>query len=167
MSARMLTYRQAFNKGLRLEMRNDQRVVVMGEDVCRGATVSHLEAEAKDVWADSSLYSGLAGEFGRKRLWDTAISESAFMRAAAGAAMRGLRPIADLLFVDFFGVCFDQIYNQAAKLRFLTGGSLHVPMVVHAMIGAGWRLSAQHSHCHYSVFTHMPGLKTVVPATPL
>jgi pyruvate dehydrogenase E1 component beta subunit len=109
---------------------------------------------------------GLAKEFGRSRVLDTPISESAFIGAAVGAAATGLRPIAELMFVDFFGVCMDQIFNQGAKLRYMFGGKAKVPMVIRTMIGAGFRAAGQHSGCYYSVFTHMPGLKTVVPSTP-
>jgi len=109
---------------------------------------------------------GLAKEFGRSRVLDTPISESAFIGAAVAAAATGLRPIAELMFVDFFGVCMDQIFNQGAKLRYMFGGKAKVPMVIRTMIGAGFRAAGQHSGSHYSVFTHMPGLKTVVPSTP-
>jgi pyruvate dehydrogenase E1 component beta subunit len=105
-------------------------------------------------------------EFGRGRVRDTPISESSFIGAAVGAASTGLRPIAELMFVDFFGVCMDQVYNQAGKLRYMFGGKAKVPIVIETLIGAGFRAAAQHSQCLYSVFTHMPGLKTVVPSTP-
>ena len=110
--------------------------------------------------------TGLAPEFGRNRVLDTPISESAFIGAAVGAASTGLRPIAELMFVDFFGVCFDQIFNQGAKLRYMFGGKAKVPMVIRSTIGAGVRAAAQHSECLYSIFAHIPGLKAVVPSTP-
>jgi pyruvate dehydrogenase E1 component beta subunit len=110
--------------------------------------------------------AGLAPEFGRKRVLDTPISESAFIGAAVGAASTGLRPIAELMFVDFLGVCFDQIFNQGAKLRYMFGGKAQVPMVIRSTIGAGLRAASQHSECLYSIFAHIPGLKTVVPSTP-
>jgi pyruvate dehydrogenase E1 component beta subunit len=139
----------------------------MGEDVVGGATVPHLEATGEDAWGGPlGVTMGLAKEFGKKRVLDTPISESAFIGAAVGAAATGLRPIAELMFVDFFGVCMDQIYNQGAKLRYMFGGKAQIPMVIRTMIGSGLRAAAQHSGCHYSVFTHMPGLKTVVPSTP-
>ena len=97
---------------------------------------------------------------------DTPISESAFIGAAAGAAASGLRPVAELMFVDFIGVCLDQIFNQAAKFRYMFGGKAVTPMVMRTMFGAGIRAAAQHSQALYSVFTHMPGLKVVVPSTP-
>jgi len=109
---------------------------------------------------------GLVQEFGRERILDTPISESAIVGSAMTAAATGLRPIAELMFVDFLGVCMDQIFNQGAKLRYMFGGKARVPVVIRTMIGAGARAAGQHSGCHYSVFTHMPGLKTVVPSTP-
>jgi len=100
------------------------------------------------------------------RVLDTPISESAFIGAAIGAATAGMRPVAELMFVDFMGVCFDQIFNQAAKFRYMFGGKAVTPVVVRTMYGAGLRAAAQHSQCLYSLFTHIPGLKVVVPATP-
>ncbi len=97
---------------------------------------------------------------------DTPISESAFIGAAAGAACSGLRPVAELMFVDFFGVCMDQIYNQAAKFRYMFGGKAKTPMVIRTMYGAGIRAASQHSQSLYPIFTHVPGLKVVIPSNP-
>ena len=97
---------------------------------------------------------------------DTPISESAFIGAAIGAATAGLRPVVELMFVDFMGVCFDQIFNQAAKFRYMFGGKAVTPLVVRTMYGAGFRAAAQHSQCLYPMFTHIPGLKCVMPSTP-
>lgn len=167
MTTRTLTFREAVNEAIRLGMRRDPTVILMGEDVVGGATVPHLEATGEDAWGGPlGVTTGLAKEFGRERVLDTPISESAFIGAAVGAAATGLRPIAELMFVDFFGVCMDQIYNQGAKLRYMFGGKVQVPMVIRTMIGAGVRAAGQHSGSHYSIFTHMPGLKTVVPSTP-
>ena len=167
MTRRTLTFREAINEAIRLEMRRDPTVILMGEDVAGGATVPHIEAAGEDAWGGPmGVTKGLVKEFGRKRVLDTPISESAFIGAAVGAAATGLRPIAEMMFVDFFGVCMDQIYNQGAKMRYMFGGKAQVPMVILSMIGAGLRAAAQHSGCHYSVFAHMPGLKTVVPSTP-
>jgi pyruvate/2-oxoglutarate/acetoin dehydrogenase E1 component len=167
MTPRMLTFREAVNEAIRLEMRRDPTVILMGEDVAGGATVPHLEATGEDAWGGPlGVTTGLAKEFGRKRVLDTPISESGFIGAAVGAAATGLRPVAELMFVDFFGVCMDQIYNEGAKLRYMFGGKAQIPMVIRTMIGAGFRAAGQHSGCHYSVFTHMPGLKTVIPSTP-
>lgn len=167
MTTRTLTFSEAINEAMRLEMRRDPTVILMGEDVAGGATIPHIEGKGEEAWGGVlGVTRGLAKEFGRDRVRDTPISESAFIGAAVAAAATGLRPIAELMFVDFFGVCMDQIFNQGAKLRYMFGGKAQVPMVVRTMIGAGFRAAGQHSGCHYSVFTHMPGLKTVVPATP-
>src|SRR5213080_144249 len=162
---RQLTYAQAINEAMRLEMRRDPRVILMGEDVAGGAGVDTFDSE--DAWGGVlGVTKGLVQEFGRNRVLDTPITEAGYGGASVGAAATGLRPIAELMFVDFFGVCFDQIYNQGAKLRYMFGGKAKVPMVIRTMIGAGFRAAGQHSGCHYSVFTHMPGLKCVVPSTP-
>ncbi len=167
MATRTITFREAVNEAMRLEMRRDPTVVLFGEDVAGGATLPHMEGENKEAWGGVlGVTKGLAPEFGRNRVLDTPISESAFIGAAIGAASTGLRPIAELMFVDFFGVCFDQIFNQGAKLRYMFGGKARVPVVIRTMIGAGFRAAAQHSECLYSIFTHIPGLKSVVPSTP-
>jgi acetoin:2,6-dichlorophenolindophenol oxidoreductase subunit beta len=166
MTGRTLTFREAFNEAIRLEMRRDPLVIMIGEDIAGGAA-THLEEKGEEAWGgDLGLTKGLVQEFGRERIRDTPISESAIMGAAVGAASTGLRPIAELMFVDFFGVCMDQIYNQGAKLRYMFGGKAKVPMVIETLFGAGFRAAGQHSQCLYSVFTHMPGLKVVVPSTP-
>ena len=165
--ARTITFREAVIEAMRLEMRRDPTVILMGEDVAGGATLAHMEGENKEAWGGVlGASKGLASEFGWDRVRDTPISESAFIGAAVGAASTGLRPIAELMFVDFLGVCFDQIFNQGAKLRYMFGGKAQVPMVIRTTIGAGFRAAAQHSECLYSIFTHIPGLKTVVPSTP-
>ena len=167
MATRKITFREAINEAMRLEMRRDPAVILFGEDVAGGATLPHMEGENKEAWGGvMGVSTGLAPEFGRNRVLDTPISESAFIGAAVGAASTGLRPIAELMFVDFLGVCFDQIFNQGAKLRYMFGGKAQVPMVIRSTIGAGFRAAAQHSECLYSIFTHIPGLKTVVPSTP-
>ena len=167
MATRKITFREAINEAMRLEMRSDPTVILLGEDVAGGATLPHMEGENKEAWGGvMGVSTGLAPEFGRNRVLDTPISESAFIGAAVGAASTGLRPIAELMFVDFLGVCFDQIFNQGAKLRYMFGGKAEVPMVIRSTIGAGFRAAAQHSECLYSIFTHIPGLKTVVPCTP-
>ncbi len=165
MAGRMITFREALNEAMRLEMRRDPRVILMGEDVAGGARLPHIEGEGKEAWGGVlGVTHGLVQEFGRERVLDTPISESAFIGTAISAASTGLRPIVELMFVDFFGVCMDQIFNQGAKLRYMFGGKAKVPVVVRTMIGAGLRAAGQHSGSHYSVFTHMPGLKTVVPS---
>jgi pyruvate dehydrogenase E1 component beta subunit len=97
---------------------------------------------------------------------DTPLSESAYIGAAIGAATCGLRPVAELMFIDFMGVCFDQIFNQAAKFRYMFGGKAVTPLVVRTMYGAGFRAASQHSQCLYPIFTHIPGLKVVLPSNP-
>jgi len=140
MATRTITFRDAVNEAMRLEMRRDPTVILFGEDVAGGATLPHMEGENKEAWGGVlGVTKGLASEFGRNRVLDTPISESAFIGAAVGAASTGLRPVAELMFVDFMGVCFDQIFNQGAKLRYMFGGKAQVPMVVRTMIGAGFR----------------------------
>jgi pyruvate dehydrogenase E1 component beta subunit len=166
MTERTITFREAINEALRQEMRRDETVVIMGEDVAGGATLEHVEGKGEEAWGGVlGVTTGLSQEFGRHRVLDTPISESAFIGATVAAAATGLRPIAELMFVDFFGVCMDQIFNQGAKLRYMFGEA-QVPMVIRTMIGAGFGAAGQHSGCHYSVFTHMPGMKTVVPSCP-
>ena len=167
MTERRKTFREAINEALRLEMRRDPTVILFGEDVAGGATLPHLEGENKEAWGGVlGVTTGLAPEFGRNRVLDTPISESAIIGTAVGAASTGLRPIAEMMFIDFLGVCFDQIYNQGAKMRYIFGGKAQVPMVIRSMIGAGTGAAGQHSGSHYSMFAHVPGLKTVVPSTP-
>jgi acetoin:2,6-dichlorophenolindophenol oxidoreductase subunit beta len=162
---RQLTYAQAINEAIRLEMRRDPRVILMGEDVAGGANIDHLQDD--EAWGGVlGVTKGLVQEFGRDRILDTPITEAGFIGAAVGAAATGMRPIAELMFVDFFGVCWDQIFDQGAKLRYMFGGKANCPLVIRTMIGAGMGAAGQHSGCHYSVFTHMPGIKTVVPSTP-
>lgn len=157
------SFRQAVNEALRQEMRRDPRVILMGEDVAGGAGAPGED----DAWGGPlGVTKGLVGEFGRDRVLDTPLTESAFIGAAAGAAATGLRPVAELMFVDFMGVCFDQIFNQAAKFRYMFGGKATTPMVVRTMYGAGFRAASQHSQCLYPIFTHIPGLKVVVPSSP-
>ena len=160
--ARKISMKQALNEALDQEMARDPRVIVMGEDIVGGMGA----AGEQDAWGGvlgvtKGLYHRFPG-----RVLDTPISESAFIGAAIGAATAGLRPVAELMFVDFMGVCFDQIYNQAAKFRYMFGGKAVTPVVIRTMYGAGLRAAAQHSQCLYPLFTHIPGLKVVLPATP-
>ncbi len=157
------SYRQAISEALFHEMRRDQQVIIMGEDIAGGAGTPGEE----DAWGGPlGVTAGLVGEFGRSRVLDTPLSESAFIGAAAGAALTGMRPIAELMFVDFLGVCFDMIYNQAAKFRYMFGGTATTPLVIRTTIGAGMRVGAQHSQTLYSLFASVPGLKCVVPSSP-
>jgi acetoin:2,6-dichlorophenolindophenol oxidoreductase subunit beta len=157
------SFREAINEALRLEMRRDQRVIIMGEDVAGGMG----GAGEQDAWGGVlGVTKGLISEFGPERVRDTPISESAFIGAAVGAAATGLRPVAELMFIDFVGVCLDQILNQAAKLRYMFGGKATVPLVIRTMYGAGLRAASQHSQSLYPIFTHIPGLKVVIPSSP-
>jgi len=157
------SYRQAINEAIAQEMRRDPTVIVMGEDNAGGIGAPGED----DAWGGVlGVTKGLMPEFGRERVLDTPISESAFIGAAAGAAATGLRPVAELMFVDFMGVCFDQIFNQAGKFRYMFGGKAVTPLVVRTMYGAGFRAASQHSQCLYPIFTHTPGLKVVLPSSP-
>ncbi len=157
------SYRQAINEAIAQEMRRDPTVIVMGEDNAGGMGAPGED----DAWGGAlNVTKGLMPEFGRQRVLDTPISESAFIGAAAGAAVTGLRPVVELMFVDFMGVCFDQIFNQAGKFRYMFGGKVVTPLVVRTMYGAGFRAASQHSQCLYPIFTHTPGLKVVLPSSP-
>lgn len=158
------SFREAINEALHHEMERDPTVIVLGEDIVGGHGGS-----AKKPGSSGGMMgvtTGLFQRFGEKRVIDTPISESAIMGAAAGAALTGLRPVAEMMFVDFFGVCFDQIYNQAAKFRYMFGGNARTPMVIRAMTGAGLVCAAQHSQALWPIFTHVPGLKVVLPSCP-
>src|SRR6476620_10890546 len=160
--ARMISFKQAINEALDLEMRRDPSVIVLGEDIVGGAGAPGEE----DAWGGVlGVTKGLHAKH-RGRLLDTPLSESAYIGAAIGAAACGLRPVAELMFIDFMGVCFDQIYNQAAKFRYMFGGKAETPVVIRAMVGAGFRAAAQHSQMLTSLFTHIPGSKVVCPSTP-
>ena len=160
--ARKITFQQAINEALDQEMARDEDVVIMGEDVVGGAGT---EGEM-DAWGGVlGVTKGLWGKYG-DRIMDTPISESGFVGAAVGAATAGLRPVCELMFIDFMGVCFDQIYNQAAKFRYMFGGKAETPVVIRTMVGAGFRAAAQHSQCLYPMFTAVPGLKVVIPSNP-
>jgi len=147
---RTLTMAQAISEGIAQEMTRDSNVFVMGEDV--GSYGGIFGATG-----------GLLDKFGKDRIMDTPISETAFIGAATGAAA-GLRPIVELMFVDFFGVCMDQIYNHLAKNTYMSGGHVSLPVVITTAIGGGYGDAAQHSQCLYAIFAHMPGIKVVVPS---
>jgi pyruvate dehydrogenase E1 component beta subunit len=164
-ATRTMTYQQAINEALQIAMREDPTVILLGEDIAGGAMVDHLVND--DAWGGPmGVTKGLVQEFGRNRVLDTPITEAGFIGAAVGAAATGLRPVAELMFVDFFGCCMDQIFDQGAKLRYMFGGKAKCPVTIRTQIGAGVSAAGQHSGCHYSVFAHMPGIKCVVPSTP-
>ena len=148
-----LTYAQALNEALREEMQADERVFLMGEDIGHHGGIFRV---TKDLYH----------EFGAERVRDTPISESAFVGLGIGAAMVGMRPVVELLFMDFALVAADQIVNQAAKLRYMAGGTVSVPIVIRAQQGGGRGNGAQHSQSFESWFAQVPGLITVAPSTP-
>ena len=160
--ARNITMKQAINEALDQEMTRDPTVIVMGEDIVGGAGGDG----ERDAWGGVlGVTKGLYAKHG-DRLLDTPLSESAYIGAAIGAATCGLRPVAELMFIDFMGVCFDQIFNQAAKFKYMFGGKAQTPVVIRTMVGAGFRAAAQHSQMLTPIFTHIPGLKVVCPSTP-
>ena len=162
MATRTISYRDAVNEALAQEMERDSSVIIMGEDVAGGAGGQGED----DAWGGVlGVTKGLYGKF-PGRVLDTPITESGYIGAAVGAATRGLRPVAELMFIDFAGVCLDQIMNQAAKFRYMFGGKAVTPVTIRAMYGAGLRAAAQHSQALYPLFTHLPGLKVVVPSSP-
>jgi pyruvate/2-oxoglutarate/acetoin dehydrogenase E1 component len=178
-AVRELTFGQAINEAIRQEMRRDPTVIIMGEDIVGAAGRAHLGFV--DAWGGPLRPTrGLFTEFGPERVLDTPISEMGFMGAAVGAAMTGLRPIVEIMFVDLIGCCYDQIMNQAAKMHYMMGGQIQIPLVIRIPYGTyggpygmhGKRLTygggaaAQHSQTLYSVLAHIPGLKVVVPSTP-
>jgi pyruvate dehydrogenase E1 component beta subunit len=157
-----ISMRDAINQALHQEMARDPRVIVLGEDVSGGAGGTSGEREASG--GIFGVTKGLLPAFGAERVIDTPISESAIVGAAAGAALAGLRPVAELMFADFVGVCMDQIYNQIAKFRYMFGGKTTCPVVIRMAMGAGMNMGAQHSQSIYAFLTAVPGLKVVVPS---
>jgi pyruvate dehydrogenase E1 component beta subunit len=150
---RLLTTSKAISEAIAQEIERDERVFVMGEDIgVYGGIFGATE--------------GLLAKYGPERIMDTPISETGFIGAAVGAAVSGMRPIAELMFVDFFGVCMDQIYNHMAKIHYESGGNVKVPVVLTTAIGGGYSDGAQHSQTLYGMFAHLPGMKIVIPSTP-
>ncbi len=147
------TYREAVIEAMAEEMRRDDRVVLIGEDVGR-------------FGGAMGASKGLFDEFGPERVIDTPISEAAIVGSALGMALTGQRPVAEVMFIDFVGVCMDQIANQVAKVRYMLGGQVKVPLVIRTQGGAGKGYAAQHSQSLEAWFTHIPGLKVVMPSKP-
>jgi pyruvate dehydrogenase E1 component beta subunit len=146
-------------------MERDPTVIIMGEEIAGGAGREDLGIV--DAWGGPFKTTvGLIQQFGAERVRDTPLSEAGFVGTAIGAASTGLRPIAELMFVDFIGVCLDQILNNAAKMRYMYGGQVKVPFTLLTRIGAGTGSAAQHSESFYSIFSHIPGIKGVVPCDP-
>jgi acetoin:2,6-dichlorophenolindophenol oxidoreductase subunit beta len=152
-AVRRLSTARAMVEGIAQEMERDQGVVVLGEDV----------AKYGGIFGSTT---GLLDRFGPRRVIDTPISETAFIGLGTGAAVEGMRPIVELMFVDFFGVAMDQIYNHMAKIHFESGGNVRVPMVLMTATGGGYSDAEQHSQCLWGTFAHLPGMKVVVPSNP-
>jgi pyruvate dehydrogenase E1 component beta subunit len=150
---RELTFGEAIKEALAEELRRDPRVFMIGEDIAEAGTTF-------------KVLNGLVEEFGPKRIIDSPISEAGITGLGVGAAMTGMRPVIDIMFGDFSGLIMDQIANQAAKIHYMSGGKLKVPMVLRTTMGAGRRSAAQHSQSLHAWFSHIPGLKVVVPSTP-
>jgi pyruvate dehydrogenase E1 component beta subunit len=166
-----LTLNQAINEAIRLEMQRDPNIIVIGEDVAGGAGRASLGFT--EGWVGALNTRGLYAEFGAERVIDTPIAEMGFVGAGVGAAMTGLRPIVDLSFIDLVGCAYDQIANQAAKMHYMMGGKVDVPLTIRMSYGSrggggqtyGGGAAAQHSQTLYSILAHIPGLKVVVPTT--
>ncbi len=150
---RKITYAEAINETLREMMRGDERIFIMGEDVGRYGGVFQVT-------------KGLLDEFGEERVIDTPISEAGFVGAGVGAALTGMRPVVELMFIDFAALAMDQIVNQAAKIHYMFGGKAKIPLVIRTNIGAGRSAAAQHSQSLHAWFVHAPGLKVVLPSSP-
>jgi acetoin:2,6-dichlorophenolindophenol oxidoreductase subunit beta len=150
---REITFAQAINEALAEEMRRDPKVFIIGEDVAEAGT-------------PFKVLSGLVREFGKERVIDSPISEAGISGITVGAAMTGMRPVVDIMFGDFITLTMDQMVNQAAKIHYMSGGKLKVPMVMRTTLGATRRSAAQHSQSLHAWFSHIPGLKVVLPATP-
>src|SRR3989442_411151 len=148
-----ITFAQAINEALAEEMRRDPKVFIIGEDVAEAGT-------------PFKVLSGLVQEFGKERVIDSPISEAGISGITVGAAMTGMRPVVDIMFGDFITLTMDQMVNQAAKIHYMSGGKLKVPMVMRTTLGATRRSAAQHSQSLHAWFSHIPGLKVVLPATP-
>jgi pyruvate/2-oxoglutarate/acetoin dehydrogenase E1 component len=151
--ADVITYREAVAEGLARELRRDPSIVCLGEDI--GAAGGVFKTTA-----------GLFGEFGRERVWDTPISEQAILGVAMGAAMTGMRPVAEIMFSDFFACCWDYLANEIPKMRYMTGGQVTMPLVVRTANGGGLGFGAQHSQAVENWALAIPGLKVVAPSTP-
>ena len=159
----VMTIREAISRTLYSEMERNPDVIMLGEDLVGGNGTPGGPEAIGGIWSTST---GFYERFGPDRVIDTPISESAIVGAAAGAALAGKRPVAELMFADFVGVCLDQLWNQMAKFRYMFGGKTECPAVVRLVYGAGMNAAAQHSQAVYSMLTSIPGLKVVMPTTP-
>jgi pyruvate dehydrogenase E1 component beta subunit len=161
---RLLNYKDAVNEAIRLEMRADPSVFLIGEDVAGGAGNDHIPG-ALDAWGGPfGVTKDLVTEFGRERVIDSLLAETGFVGACIGATFAGLRPIAEIMYSDFIGTSFDQILNHAAKLRFTYGGKISIPLVIRTVTGAGFRAGSEHSQMLISIYSHIPGIKVIAPS---
>ncbi len=160
----IMTYREALNDALHREMARDPNIFVCGEDVSGGAGGTSGEREASG--GIFGVTAGLLPKFGEHRVIDTPISENAIVGLAVGASLAGKRGVAEIMFADFLGLALDQIMNQAAKFRYMSGGKAKCPVVIRAPYGAGMNMGAQHSQTMYQVATSIPGIIVALPATP-
>ena len=158
-----MTIREVINQTIHYEMERNPDVLVLGEDIVGGNGTAGGPEAIGGIWGATT---GLYDKFGPNRVIDTPISESAIVGAAAGLALAGKRPIAELMFADFVGVSLDQLWNQMAKFRYMFGGKTTCPAVVRMIYGAGMNAAAQHSQSVYAMMTSIPGLKVVLPTTP-
>jgi acetoin:2,6-dichlorophenolindophenol oxidoreductase subunit beta len=158
-----MMYRDAVVSTITAEMARDENVVMLGEDIVGGMGTEGGPEAIGGIWSTSG---GLFSKFGQGRVIDTPISESTIIGAAAGLALSGKRPIAEIMFADFIGVCLDQIWNQIGKFRYMFGGKTKCPVVIRMPYGAGFNAAAQHSQSVHQILTGMPGLKVVMPSTP-
>jgi len=162
-TTRMLSYRDAINEALQQEMERNSDIILMGEDIAGAA--GRADQGFVDAWGGPfRTTQGLIQQFGEERVRDTPISEAAFIGTAIGAAAAGVRTVAELMYFDFVGVCFDQLLNNAAKMHYMYGGNVTLPFILLTRIGAGVGSAAQHSETLYSLMAHIPGLKGVVPS---
>jgi acetoin:2,6-dichlorophenolindophenol oxidoreductase subunit beta len=161
---RSLTMVNAVGEAMRQAMEADPTVIVMGEDVVGGA--GRGGAKENSMGGSFGATKSLYPLFGANRVRDTPISEAGFVGAAVGAAAAGLRPVVDAMWADFTGLAFDQIYNQASKMSYMFGGQARLPLTIRVAMGSGLSAAAQHSGTLYAIYTHLPGLKVVVPSTP-
>lgn len=154
---RRLSFRQAITEALSQEMASNDKIFQMGEDLGLFYGGGSFAVTPRELFLD---------KYGPERVRDTPISESGFLGAGVMAAVAGYHPVVELMFSDFLGVCLDQVVNQGAKMRYMFGGQVEVPLVIRTTCGAGFSFSATHSQSPYSVFAHFPGVKVVVPSTP-
>lgn len=150
---REITYREALREALREEMKRDQTVFLLGEEIA-------------EYGGSHKVTLGLVDEFGRNRVRNTPLAEVAIVGAALGAAMVGMRPVAELMYIDFSTIAMDLIFNQVAKLRYMTGGGLKVPLVIRTQCGGGVSAGPHHSQCFEALYAHIPGLMVALPSTP-